>query len=68
MDLILRALDIQVAASRNEDRIEGSVPAVVPQEVDLVSRAERNCTGRAEGNCTTERRGVRVKVLWYVRA
>jgi len=23
---------------------------------------------RAEGNYTTERRGVRVKVLWYVRA
>lgn len=23
---------------------------------------------RAERNCTTERRGVRVKVLWYVRA
>ena len=37
MDLILRALDIQVAASREEVRIEGSVPAVVPQEVDLVT-------------------------------
>ena len=30
--------------------------------------AERNCTGRAEQNYATERRGVRVKVLWYVRA
>ncbi|PKB72466.1 MAG: hypothetical protein BZY87_00535, partial [SAR202 cluster bacterium Io17-Chloro-G6] len=33
----------------------------------VVSRAEGNCTGRAERNCTTERRGVRVKVSWYVR-
>ncbi|PKB71316.1 MAG: hypothetical protein BZY87_05520, partial [SAR202 cluster bacterium Io17-Chloro-G6] len=31
-----------------------------------LSRAERNCTGRAERNCTTKRRGVRVKVSWYV--
>ena len=37
MDLILRALDIQVAASREEVRIEGSVPTIVPQEVDLVT-------------------------------
>jgi len=33
-----------------------------------VSRAERNCTGKAEQSYATERRGVRVKVLWYVRA
>ena len=32
------------------------------------SRAERNCTGRAEGNYITERRGVSIKVSWYVRA
>ena len=31
---------------------------------ELMSRAERNCTGRAEQNYATERRGVRVKVLW----
>lgn len=37
MDLILRALDIQVAASREEIRIEGSVRALVPQEGDLVT-------------------------------
>jgi len=37
MDLILRALDIQVAASREEVQIEGSAPAVVPEEVDLVT-------------------------------
>ena len=37
MDLILRALDIQVAASREEVRIDGSVPALVPQEADLVT-------------------------------
>ena len=40
MDLILRALDIQVAASREEVRIEGSVPAAVPQDVDLVTIAQ----------------------------
>ena len=40
MDLILRALDIQVAASREEVRIEGSVPALVPQEADLVTIAQ----------------------------
>ena len=33
-----------------------------------MSRAERNCTGRAEQNYTTERRGVSIKVSWYVRA
>ena len=33
-----------------------------------VSWAERNCTGRAEQNYTTERRGVSIKVSWYVRA
>ena len=40
MDSILRALDIQVAASKEEVRIEGSVSAVVPQEVDLVTIAQ----------------------------
>ena len=45
MDLILRALDIQVAASREEVRIEGSVPAVGPQEVDLVTIVQTSaCT------------------------
>ena len=37
MALILRALDIQVAASREEVRIEGSVPALVSQDADLVT-------------------------------
>ena len=37
MELILRALDIRVAASREEVLIEGSVPALVPLEADLVT-------------------------------
>ncbi len=37
-------------------------------QVQIVSRAERNCTSRAERNCTTERRGVSIKVPWSVRA
>ena len=40
MDMVFRALDIQVAASREEVRIEGSVPALVPQEADLVTIAQ----------------------------
>ena len=36
-ELILQALNIRVAASREEVRIEGSVPALVPEGVDLVT-------------------------------
>ena len=37
MEFILEALHIQVSASREEVQIEGSVPALVPQEEDLVT-------------------------------
>ena len=36
-ELILQALNIRVAASREEVRIEGSVPALVPEGEDLVT-------------------------------
>ena len=45
-ELILRALDIQVAASRDEVRIEGSVPALVPQEADLVTIVQTSASPR----------------------
>ena len=37
MELVLEALQVQVFASREEIQIEGSVPAIVPQEEDLVT-------------------------------
>ena len=37
MELVLAALQVQVFASREEIRIEGSVPVIVPQEEDLVT-------------------------------
>ena len=37
MDLILRALQVQVAASQEQVRVEGSVPALIPEGEDLVT-------------------------------
>ena len=37
MELILRALHIQIAASREKVQIEGSVPAMVPEDEFLVT-------------------------------
>ena len=37
MELVLRALQVQVLASREEIRIEGSVPVIAHQEEDLVT-------------------------------
>jgi len=39
MELILRALQIQVTASRDQVQIEGSVPVLVPDGEDLVTTA-----------------------------
>ncbi len=49
MDLILRALDIQISASREEVQIKGIVPASVSEAEDLVTIAQtsalpRGCT------------------------
>ena len=40
MELILRGLDIQIRASRDEVQIEGSVPVPVEEEEDLVTIAQ----------------------------
>ena len=37
MDLILQALQVQIAASREQVRIEGSVPALLLEGEDLVT-------------------------------
>jgi len=37
MELILRALDVQITASREQVQITGCVPAVVPEGEDLVT-------------------------------
>ena len=40
MELILRALHIQVLASPERVQIEGSVPAMIPEEESLVTIAQ----------------------------
>ena len=64
----LEALPARVPPERMEEA--GVVESWSMKDLidDCVSRAERNCTSRAEGNRTTERRGVSIKVSWYVRA
>ena len=47
MDLILRALDIQVTASREEVRIEGCVPALVSEGDNLVTIVQTSALRRA---------------------
>ena len=73
--LALQALQVKIVVGKSGAQFQGAIPTNLGTTeqtsgcvFNRVSRAERNCTGRVEQNYATERRGVRVKVLWYVRA